>query len=134
MPRLQNGLLAASAIGETLLGIGVLTWPRQLAALLLGGPLGDDGVLLARCFGVAVIGVGLAWWFAKGTTRGCRESAPGYLVYNLGVGATIAFYALSAAGHVMLLWSIALLHLALGLAFAAAALPLQTGFRPTARR
>ena len=85
---LQKGLLAASAIGEVLLGIGLLAVPRQLVGLLLGGPLGDGGVLLARCFGAAVLALGLAWWFAKGSPRGCRDSAPGYLVYNLGAGAT----------------------------------------------
>ena len=119
---LVKWLLALGAIGEVGVGIGMLAFPAELVGLLVGEPVVGAGLLLARLFGVAVIALGLAWWTAKGTPRGCRETTPGFLVYNLGVAAMIALYALSAAKSMPLLWPVAVLHAALGLAFVTAAL------------
>ena len=114
-------LFAVGAIVEIAVGLGALAFPEPLIGLLLDGPVANTGVFLARLFGVAIIALGLTWWFVRGEPdgRGARECALGFIAYNLGAGFLIMLQALAATQSVPLLWPVALFHAGLGLAFTA---------------
>jgi hypothetical protein len=119
--RLLKRLLALGAIIEMSVGLGVVAFPEQVIELLLNAPLADTGVFVARLFGTALIALGLAWWFARNQPREpwVRGCCLGFLVYNLGAGLWIMLRALTASQRAPLLWTLALFHAGLGLAFAA---------------
>jgi hypothetical protein len=82
--------------------------------LLLGADLSGLAPVLGRCFGIAILSLGIACWPNRGGSSGFR----GMLIYN----ALIAFYLayLGTLGNMRgpLLWPAALLHAAVALALA----------------
>jgi hypothetical protein len=118
---LLRGLFAIGAIIEMGVGLGAVAFPEQLVGLLLNAPLADTGVFVTRLFGTAILALGLAWWFARHNpceprAKGC---CLGFLVYNLGAGLWLLLRALTVSEKMPLLWTVALFHGGLGLAFAA---------------
>ena len=106
-------LLALSAAGE--IGVGVLgiMMPTAVVSLLTAAPIEGIAVMVARMAGVAITALGIDWWRARGQfdVAGLRRVAPGFLVYNLGIGVLFLSRALAVAGHPMP-WIVAIAHLA----------------------
>lgn len=113
-------ILGFAAVVEVGTGLVLMIDPAIVVALLLGAEVSGAGLLLARCFGTALLALGLVCW--PGRQRGENDSsaARGMLIYNV----LIALYLAHAgtAGHMggLLLWPGIGLHamVALGLIWA----------------
>lgn len=115
------GLFAVAAASELVVGLAVLAFPGAVMGLLLASPPTGVGLVVARLLGTAIIALGLTWWFARGDLRQkFKRIAPGFIVYNLGVGLLFLLYALAAGRRDPLPWVVGLVHLSLGLAFGVA--------------
>lgn len=116
--RVATVLFAASALGEIGVGAGLLPFP-WIAALLLGAPLDGLGLLVARALGGAALALGITWWSVRNDAHAVARCAPGFLIYNVAVGAVFMFQALQVS-HPALPGIVGLVHLLAGGAFAAA--------------
>jgi hypothetical protein len=102
-PGARKNVLLFSAVAEVATGLLLLLDPALLARLLLGAELAGVAPILARCFGVALLALGLARDFRT------------LLIYNALIALYLAY--LGAAGHASgpLLWPVAALHAAVAL-------------------
>jgi uncharacterized membrane protein len=82
--------------------------------LLLEATLVGISLVIARLFGIAIIALGITWWLMRGDVSRQLRMAPGFIIYNLGVGALVLVYALEAASPVPISWAVALAHLLAG--------------------
>jgi len=114
-------LLAIGAILEIGAGLGLLVAPLPLASLLLGASLSDAGLVVARIAGGALLGLGIACWFARSTPddRVGLGVAGALLAYNVVACVTLALAQLDPGSRTLRL-SAAVLHglLAAGLVVA----------------
>jgi hypothetical protein len=78
----QTKILAFSVAVEIATGIASIVGPAVVIELLLG--TSDFGQLLpvARCFGVALLGLGLACWPARQSAANGSPAVRGMLTYN----------------------------------------------------
>ena len=104
------------SIGEMLVAVALLVFPREVALLLMDAALDTRGLILARMTGVAVLALGITWWLVRIDADRLSRHAPGFLVYNIGVGALFGVAALGASNPVIP-WSVCVVHLASGATF-----------------
>ena len=92
-------------------GLALMFDPALVVALLLGADVSGVGVPLGRCFGIALLALGLACW----RSEGAAPALQGMLMYNGLIALYLAW--LGAVGHFggLLLWPAALLHAAVAL-------------------
>ncbi len=106
---LRNVLLVA-AIVEVATGLALLLAPAVVAKLLLGVQIPAIGMVLGRCFGIALLALGVACWPVVHVAGSRSAIVRGMLIYN----ALIALYLgyLATAGHAagVLLWPAIALH------------------------
>lgn len=100
-------LLAFTAIVEIGTALAVMADPGIVVALLLGENVAGVGVPVARCFGIALLALGLACWPQP---QGNGPAFRAMLVYNAAIALFLAY--LFAFGHLggMLLWPAVGLH------------------------
>jgi O-antigen ligase len=107
---IRRRVLAFAAAVEIGTGLVLLVDPALVVQLLLGEPAVGVAVLLGRCFGVALLALGIACW-PQGP-RKLRGSAPllGMGVYNVLVAAYLGY--LGTVEHLRgpLLWPAVVLH------------------------
>lgn len=106
-------LLAIAALGEMAVGALLVVFPA-IGAVLIAVPLAGSGLLVTRMLGVAVLAIGLTWWLARHERN--SHHVPGFLLYNVGVGALFALAAMST-GEPAMPWILAIAHLAVGATF-----------------
>ncbi len=113
-----SALLGIGAVLETLAGLGLLVTPSLLVTLLLGPPLTETGLVLARLGGGGLLALGIACGYARATpiAPSSLGVAAGLLIYNIVACVTLAL-AQSVSTHRTLLLGASVLHgvLALGL-------------------
>jgi hypothetical protein len=63
-------LLAFASVVEIGTALAALVAPTIVVALLLGADISGVGIPVARCFGVALLAVGLACWPRGASVRG----------------------------------------------------------------
>ena len=105
-------LLGFAAIVEIGTAVAVIVVPQPVVALLLGENVTGIGIPVARCFGVALLGLGLACWpSGQGGTSPFRAM----LAYNVLIALYLAY--LFTAAHVggVLLWPAVALHAAVAI-------------------
>lgn len=104
-------LLGIGAILEVPVGLGLLVIPSAIVSLLLGAPLSDTGVVIARLAGGALLALGVACWFARSTpiARAGYGVAGALLIYNAVACVTLAL-APSGQGSRALLLSAVVIH------------------------
>jgi hypothetical protein len=99
-------------------GLALTINPAIVVRLLLGAEATGVAQVVARCFGIALLALGLAWRPGGPRAEGRSSALLSVLVYN----ALIALYLgyLGTAGHRegMLLWPAVALHAAVALALA----------------
>ena len=126
----RRRVLAFSAVVEAATGLALIVAPALVVAQLLG--TNDSGQLLplARCFGVALLGLALACWPSGLSAAGKGSPAlRGMLAYNFLIALFLAYLgAVERVGGV-LLWPGVALHAAVALMLAGSWLA-EAGSRP----
>ena len=109
-------LLTLAALGEMAVGVLVAAFPA-VAPVLLGAPLEGNGLVVARMMGLAILVIGLTWWLSRSESDRIARHAPGFLLYNIGIGLLFAVTATSAPLP-LIPWLVAIAHLGTGAVFA----------------
>ena len=110
---LRNILVFAAWV-EAGAGLASMIAPKAVVSLLLGVEAGGVGALLARCFGIALLALGLACWPDRYSAGVSLPAFRGMLAYNALVALYLAY--LGAAGLYggmpggLLLWPAVALH------------------------
>ena len=127
----RRRVLAFSAIVEAVTGLALIVAPALVVKLLLG--TNDFGQLLpvARCFGVALLGLALACW-PNGLSAAGKGSPAlrGMLTYNLLIAFFLAYLGAVERIGGILLWPAVALHAVVALMLAGSCFP-GAGSRPT---
>jgi hypothetical protein len=103
-------ILAFAGIVEFGTGLALVIDPAIVVALLLGAEISGVGTLLGRCFGIALLSLGLACWPGR---RGAESSSPaagGMLIYNALIALYLAYLGTVGRKGGMLLWPGVALH------------------------
>ena len=103
-------LLGLGAVLETLVGLGLVVSPSPLVSLLLGEPLSDTGLVVARLAGGGLLALGIACWYARATpiARAGIGVAVAFLAYNIVACVTLALAQPVSTNRVLLLGASAL--------------------------
>src|SRR4249920_2946471 len=107
-------ILAFAAVVEAATALAVLVAPTLVVQLLLGMEAAGVGVLLGRCFGIALIALALACWPGRQRVESGSPAARAMLTYNLLVALYLAYLGALHAGG-LLLWPAVALHAAVAL-------------------
>ena len=103
-------ILGFAAVMEAGTGLVLLIDPALVVTLLLGAEVSGVGTLLGRCFGIALLALGLACWPGRQRAESGSPAFRAMLTYN----ALIALYLtyLGTVGHIggLLLWPGVVLH------------------------
>ena len=106
-------VLTFSAVVEAGTGLVLVLDPAIAARLLLGAELSETGVVVGRCFGIALLGLSAACLPERqggGGGSGGSRPASGMLLYNLFIALYLGY--LGTAGHYsgIMLWPAVVLH------------------------
>jgi hypothetical protein len=114
----QRKILAFSAVVEVGTGLASIVAPALVIELLLG--TSDFGQLLpvARCFGAALLGLGLACWPARQSAANGSPAVRGMLTYNALIALFLAWFGAVERIGGILLWPAVALHAVVALALA----------------
>jgi hypothetical protein len=112
-------LVTLGALGEIGVGVLITTLPAAAVRLLLSATVAGAGLVIARMTGIALVALGLTWWFARDRHDAgwLHRIAAGFLVYNVGVGLLFLAYMWSAGRVLGVPLLIAVLHLWIAAAF-----------------
>ena len=105
-----RNILAFSAVVEIATGLALMIDPAIVAALLLGAEISGAGTVLGRCFGVALLALGLACWPGRQRGESASSAFRAMLIYNALIALYLAY--LGTVGHLggLLLWPGVALH------------------------
>jgi Ca2+/Na+ antiporter len=108
-------VLAFAAIVEIGTALVLMIDPAIVVTLLLGMQLSGVGTLLGRCFGIALLALGVACWPKGQSAESGSPAFRGMLIYNVLIALYLAY--LGLVGHLggLLLWPGAALHAAVAL-------------------
>ncbi len=108
-------LLAFASIVEIGTGLAVIVVPHLVVTLLLGEDVAGVGVAVARCFGVALLALGLACWPSGANLPADSPAVRGMFVYNALIAVFLVYlFAFRSLGGV-LLWPAVALHAAVAI-------------------
>lgn len=111
--------LAFAAVVECGTGLVLMLYPALVAQLLLGGALTGIGVLMGRCFGIALFAQGLACWPQR--QRRAESSLPAFrsmLAYNTLIALYLAYLGMFVQSAGLLLWPAVAIHAVVALLLA----------------
>ena len=111
-------MLAFAAVMEIGTGLVLLAVPAIVVTLLLGAEVTGAGQSLGRCFGIALLGLGLACWPSRQRVESAWPAFRAMLTYNLLIALYLAY--LGTVGHLkgLLLWPGVALHAVVALLLA----------------
>jgi len=103
-------VLAFSTATEGATGVASLLAPSLVAQLLLGTDLPGAGPVVVRCFGVALVALGIAVWPRDMETEPPMQALRGMVVYNVMIAGVLGYA--GAALHLggPLLWPAVVIH------------------------
>ena len=103
-------ILAFAAIVEVGTGLALMIDPAIVARLLLGADVSGAGTVLGRCFGIALLALGLACWPGRQRAESGSPAGRAMLIYNVLIALYLAY--LGTVGHLggVLLWPGVALH------------------------
>ena len=125
--RVAGIVFVLGALGEMGVGVLIAVVP-EAGRVLIGAPLVDAGLIVARMLGVGVLALGLTWWLSRNDAAAVARCTAGFVLYNFGLGALFGLAAV-AAERPALPWLLCVAHLVLGAGFGAATLG-REGRRP----
>ena len=113
-------ILAFATFVEVGTGLVLMVDPAIVVTLLLGVGVSGAGILLGRCFGIALLALGLACWPSRQRAESGSPAFRGMLIYNALIALYLAY--LGTVGHLggSLLWPAVVLHAVLTLFLARA--------------
>jgi len=114
----QRKILAFAAVVEVGTGLFLMIDPAIVVKLLIGAEVSGLGTLLGRCFGIALLALGLACWPGRRPAESGLQTFWAMLLYNILIALYLAY--LGTAGHLagLLLWPAIALHGAVALLLA----------------
>ena len=115
---LLRKVLVFAGVVEIGTGVGFMVVPTIVVTLLLGVDVAGVGILLGRCFGVALLTLGIACWPSRETAAGSRPAFRAMLIYNVLIAAYLAWLGTAAHMSGILLWPAAILHAGVALLLA----------------
>lgn len=103
-------ILAFAAVVESGTGLALMIDPAIVVGLLLGTDVSGTGILLGRCFGIALLALGLACWPGQQRAESRSPAFRAMLIYNVLIALYLAY--LGTVGHLggVLLWPGVALH------------------------
>jgi Ca2+/Na+ antiporter len=103
-------ILAFAAVVEVGTGLVLMIDPAIVVTLLLGAEVSGVGMLLGRCFGIALLALGLACWPSRQRADSGAPAFRAMLIYNVLMALYLAY--LGTVGHLggLLLWPGVALH------------------------
>jgi Ca2+/Na+ antiporter len=103
-------ILALAAVVEVGTGLVLMIDPATVVALLLGAEVSGAGTALGRCFGIALLALGLACWPIRQRAENGSPAFWAMLLYNMLIALYLAY--LGTAEHLvgLLLWPAVALH------------------------
>ena len=103
-------ILGFAAVVEVGTGLVLLIDPAIVVTLLLGAEVSGAGTLLGRCFGIALLALGLACWPSRQRAESSAPAFQAMLIYNVLIALYLAY--LGTVGHLggLLLWPVVALH------------------------
>jgi Ca2+/Na+ antiporter len=104
-----NKILAFTAAVEACTGLVLVIDPAVVVSLLLGMDVPGVGAVLGRCFGIALIALGLACWPNHGTNLPASRAM---LIYNALIALFLAYLGTVERLGGLLLWPGVALHAA----------------------
>lgn len=110
-------VIAFSAGVEAVTGLALIATPAFVGRALLGDELPALGLVVARCFGVALIALALAVWPDRDRITGA-PALRALLLYNAGLAGYLAWISLRWHTGGRLLWPAAVLHAAVAVLLA----------------
>jgi hypothetical protein len=115
---LLRKVLVFSGATEIGTGVAFMAVPAIVVTLLLGADVAGVGVLLGRCFGVALLALGVACWPSRNPAESSQPAFRAMLIYNVVIAAYLAWLGIAAHIAGILLWPAAVLHAGVALALA----------------
>ena len=103
-------ILAFAAVVEIGTGLALMIDPAIVVRLLLGTDVSGTGILLGRCFGIALLALGLACWPGRQRAESGSPAFRAMLIYNVLIALYLAY--LGTVEHLrgLLLWPGVALH------------------------
>ena len=111
----SSKILAFAAVVEVGTGLVLMIDPAIVVTLLLGAEVSATGTLLGRCFGIALLALGLACWPSRQRAERGSPAFRAMLTYNVLIALYLAW--LGTVRHLggLLLWPAAVVHAAVAL-------------------
>jgi hypothetical protein len=116
---LRNVLLFASAV-EAGTGLALMVNPALVVRLLLGAELAGAGVPLGRCFGIAILALGVACWPSAARVEAGSPAIRAMLIYNALIAAYLGWLGTYGNFDGPLLWAGVAVHAVVALLLASA--------------
>ena len=114
----QRKILAFAAVAEVGTGLVLMIAPAIVVTLLLGAEVSGTGTVLGRCFGIALLALGLACWPSRQRPERGSPAFRAMLTYNVLIALYLAY--LGTVRHLagVLLWPGVALHAVVALLLA----------------
>jgi len=115
---MRRKILAFSSAVELGTALLAMVDPALLVRLLLGADIAGIAVVLGRCFGIALLALGLACWPGRAGDGGGLPAFRAMLVYNALIALFLVY--LSVVEHMagVMLWPAVILHAVVALLLA----------------
>ena len=107
--------LAFAAIAESATGLALMIDPAIVVRLLLGADIDGTGTLLGRCFGIALLALGVACWPGRARAEFGVQAFYAMLAYNAPIALFLGYLGFVAHEGGILLWPAVALHAAVAL-------------------
>lgn len=109
-PGTLRKILAFSAVVEIATGFALMIDPALVASLLLGAAVSDSGTILGRCFGIALLALGISCWpFPQRDGIG-GPAFRAMLIYNAGIALYLFYVVAFLRMEGLLSWPAIALH------------------------
>ncbi len=106
--------LAFSTVAEGATGVALLVAPSLVGQLLLGSELPEVASLIARCFGIALVALGLACWPRERSSAPPPQALRAMVVYNVLIAGLLAYAGTAGGLGGVLLWPAVAVHALVG--------------------
>jgi hypothetical protein len=116
--RTRRKVLAFASVVEAGTGLALLVDPSIVSRLLLGAELRDIGTVLGRCFGIAILALGMACWPGRQADEGAATPFRAMAIYNALIGLYLGYLGMVGRFAGPLLWPAVALHAAVALLLA----------------